>query len=258
MKAHYIEFDKNKKIQVNEYGNSENPTIICLGGWTLPIEDGKIFLEKLSKNFHIYTLNYPGYLNSHASIKAQSLNFLSSLIDLVIREMKINNFHLLGVSMGGQTVLRYIKNSKFQNKVILIGSSAYPVKKNASGFAKIIIKANILVSITRSIGPLKYKLVNDAFKTAQLLTKNVREIINFEVNSCSLNGAFDTFIGILKDSELPKSGEKFFYIYGERDDYAREVKENNIQNVNIINDAGHIPYFRSPKEVVAVIKKVIL
>ena len=73
----------------------------------------------LSKHFRVITPALPGFGESY---KAQSLNNIHSIAEFVFKcldEKKINEFHLMGHSMGGMIIQEMVKISKDRIKKLI-------------------------------------------------------------------------------------------------------------------------------------------
>src|SRR3989339_840674 len=88
----------NRQVSYSDIG--EGKVIVFLHGWM----DSKIAYEKitaiLSKKYRCICIDLPGFGKSDY-IKDVRVEKISTIIHKVIKKLKINNFYLVGHSLGG-------------------------------------------------------------------------------------------------------------------------------------------------------------
>lgn len=108
-----------------EAGTNGEPIILVhgLGG---SIEQWVSNIKALSSKFRVYCLDMPGCGKSDPlPDKNYSLEVLSKYIDSFVRFKNIDNFSIIGLSMGGAICLRYALDFPQKvNKMVLVSSAA--------------------------------------------------------------------------------------------------------------------------------------
>ena len=247
-----IEVDNNN-VEFNIYGKSKN-CLILLSGWTHDFQYDKSFINELEKKRKVITISYPGYSGSYESNKAQSMKFLSGLIDLIVLELKINKFELVGFSIGCQVVLEYLKNHPKQ-RAILISPVMHSLTENIPFYGKIILRSDFLVSFIRNFTLLKLSLVNIAYSKIATVTEGKKRHSKFSDDKVSLNGAYDTLIATLKSFINPLLyKDRIRFVFGENE-VDRKILDSKAIKYNILKNAGHGSFDTHYKQIANFISK---
>jgi Predicted hydrolases or acyltransferases (alpha/beta hydrolase superfamily) len=93
--------------------------LVLVHGYLGSSEMWNLQKEFLSKNFRVISPALPGFGESH---KVKSLNSISDTAKLILKcldEKKVNEFHLMGHSMGGMIVQEMVKISKNRVKKLI-------------------------------------------------------------------------------------------------------------------------------------------
>ena len=93
--------------------------LVLVHGYLGSSEMWNLQKEFLSKHFRIITPTLPGFGESY---KAQSLDNINSIAKILLKcldEKKINEFHLMGHSMGGMVVQEMVKISENRIKKLI-------------------------------------------------------------------------------------------------------------------------------------------
>lgn len=233
---YYIEFDQHK-VEVNIYGKSGR-TLILLSGWTHDFQYEKLFINELTKKNKVIAISYPGYSKSDENQNAQSINFLASLVDSVIKDLNLDDFILVGFSFGCQIALEYLKIHRNQ-KAILISPVMHLLSEDAPWFGKIILNSNFLIKLIRKSEHIKSYLVNMANSQISIITEGLKKQSKFEGNYVSLNGAFDTLIATTRYFNNPiKYKDRVKFIFGENE-MGRDILEKKKIKYYILKNSGH-------------------
>ncbi len=86
----------------------EGPTLLLVHGFQSSKSYWLPYMKKLSKNYKIIAFDLPGHGNSSAPKNQKyNLDSLSASLEKFVDEKKLENFHLIGASMGGGVVSVY-------------------------------------------------------------------------------------------------------------------------------------------------------
>jgi len=234
------------KIEVNKFGSGDK-TLILLAGWTHDFQYERRLIRQLSRKNTVYTISYPGYSGSDETPKAQSMRYLSEIIDTVAALLELKHFTLVGFSMGCQVVLNYLKRHIFQ-KAILISPITEPLDKSIPFYGKLIMHSNLLIKLTRRSRLLKFHLVQKAYWNIGNVTENVKRKIIFRETHVTLTGAFDTLIANLTSFIDPlKYRRRVRFIFGEKEVLQKTLDKNGVK-YDVIKNSRHGQFFKKASD----------
>jgi len=110
--------------------------LVFLHGWGT---EGNTFLpiiDHLSTNYHIYTLDFPGFGSSDEPDFAWSLDQYTDMILAFLGDMKIQSPVLIGHSFGGRVAIK-LSDRVSLSKLILINSAGIKPKRHLSYYIKV-------------------------------------------------------------------------------------------------------------------------
>lgn len=226
---------ENKNIEIHIYGNKDRE-IVLLPGWTHNFQDETKFITELSKNYQVISISYPGYMKSDDNKHAQSMKFLSKIVHLVVQNLELKNYEILGFSMGSQVALAYKKYYNKKAKCTLLSPPIQPVGNMVPKWGKFILSSQKTINFFRKSDSLKLFLINQAYKNIYTITEGRKRSIEFTNSKISLNGAFDTLIATLTSFINPTDFKKdISYIFGEK-----EILQNSFKSkFKTIKNSGH-------------------
>ena len=106
----FISSNDNAKIAVYDLNPNGERTIVLVHGWPL---SHKMFEYQiptlLNENYRIITLDLRGFGNSDETYTGYNYNQFATDLYYVIYALNLWDFDLLGFSMGGAIVTRYMK-----------------------------------------------------------------------------------------------------------------------------------------------------
>lgn len=111
----------NKLVQYRESG--DGATLLCLHGWK---SDGASFemLANELQSFRVIALDLPNFGQSEDNRDCTSLDNYAQFIQKFIQKLNIDNYSLIGHSMGGQIAIRATASNLVDpDHLILIASS---------------------------------------------------------------------------------------------------------------------------------------
>ena len=106
----FINSNDNAKIAVYDLNPSGEKTIILVHGWPLSHKMFEYQIPSLLKpNYRIVMIDLRGFGNSDVTYTGYNYNQFATDLYCVIYALNLWNFDLLGFSMGGAVVTRYMK-----------------------------------------------------------------------------------------------------------------------------------------------------
>ena len=106
----FINSNDNAKIAVYDLNPSGEKTIVLVHGWPLSHKMFEYQIPSLLKsNYRIIMIDLRGFGNSDVTYTGYNYNQFATDLYYVIYALNLWNFDLLGFSMGGAVVTRYMK-----------------------------------------------------------------------------------------------------------------------------------------------------
>ena len=119
----YIETATNVKIHIKDYGQGK--PVILIHGWPLSNEMWEYQIENLvTNNFRVIAYDRRGFGKSSQPWNGYDYDTLTDDLQQIIEQLKLENATLVGFSMGGGEVVRYLSrySGKGVSKIILVSS----------------------------------------------------------------------------------------------------------------------------------------
>lgn len=152
----------NRQISYSDVG--EGKAIVFLHGWM----DSKKAYEKiaaiLSKKYRCICIDLPGFGKSDY-IKDVRVEKISTVIHKIIKKLRINNFYLVGHSLGGAISIVYAsKHQENIEKVVLI-----------SPFVRFTQFPKLVFYLVRYLAPylVDKKIISPIFKLVKVVNKTI-------------------------------------------------------------------------------------
>lgn len=99
-------------------------TVLFLHGWGGPWSRQDKTLPLLEKDFHVITVDFPGYGKSKLLDSTHTLGAYADFTLKFIKKLKLSSLHLVGHSMGSVVAVRCaLRQPKLLKKLILVGFS---------------------------------------------------------------------------------------------------------------------------------------
>lgn len=123
----FIRSNPNTKIAVYDLNQNSSEVVVMIHGWPLSHRMYEYQTELLtSKGFRVITLDLRGFGCSDAPATGYSYDQMADDIHTVITSLRLKAFTLVGFSMGGAIVIRYMSryNGYGVKKLALLGAAA--------------------------------------------------------------------------------------------------------------------------------------
>jgi len=237
----------------------EGPIIIFLHGFLESISMWDYLpLQKLDCKKIFIDLPGHGKSELNANFHTPSLQFFADEVLGVLHHLKINEFSVIGHSMGGYVALILKQQVSDCNKVILLNSNFWSdsdqKKKDRVRMADIAFKAKKML-INEAI-PNLFGNSNDFKEEIEKLKSEAMEISSEAISYASL--AMRERIDF--SNEVNSNPSNYFIIHGENDrlipleDITSKTKDHS--QLYFISNAGHMAHIENTKNVFDLIKQI--
>lgn len=154
---YYVKADDNVKIAVYDLNAACPKTILMIHGWPLSAKMFEYQQEFLTTHgYRVVTIDLRGFGNSDVRACGYTYNQMASDVNQVVRALKLNNFVLLGFSMGGAIAARYMaRYHGYGVKKLCLCAAALPSFTQRPGipFGKSRQEANALINLAKEDRP---------------------------------------------------------------------------------------------------------
>ncbi|MDD3241623.1 MAG: alpha/beta hydrolase [Bacilli bacterium] len=127
---------KNLDINYIRYGSSKR-NIILLHGWGQNIEMMKPIGDKLSEEFNVTIIDFPGFGESDRLYELWTISDYVEMLHEFVHKLKIDNPILIGHSFGGRVAIKYSSIYDVE-KVVLFGAPC--IRENKKSIKEEILK----------------------------------------------------------------------------------------------------------------------
>lgn len=280
MKEYYLKYN-NHNICIYENGKGEIPIVLLHGaGLDSAMLSWKEVINLLPNNYTVYAIDLLGYGNSDKPENMSGDGFYKNHIDClenIINQLKIDNFILSGISMGGAISIGYtLKNPNKVNALIPVDSwglsSKMPfhklyywyihtsiTRKSFQYFAKYkwLIKASVHYSLIGDKSKISKELIEILYHTCQnsYVAKSMED---YQRSSITKYNNIPDFTKELSNIYLP-----VLFINGEKDslvkvkDITKASKLIPKSSIHIMKKCKHWSQKERPEEYVEIVNKFI-
>ncbi|NLK68096.1 MAG: alpha/beta hydrolase [Clostridiaceae bacterium] len=250
----------DKYLKINEisirYRESGNGfPLLLVHGIAGFLEEWEMSIEELSKHYRVIALDLPGHGLSHKPQIAYTLDRLTGFLKDFVTEMKLEQFYLVGHSLGGAVCLNFvIKYPSLVKKLIVVNSAftKFPTACRFSSF-KFLQKINIKVplwalrAVTRKSFFNKNSMTPDWLNSAYTYINKpgaLRTMFSIIHECMSISGLKKDLVVAFQDG-LSKIKIPVLIVYGNKD--AIVPNENSFMlhklicnsQIHLVQDCGH-------------------
>lgn len=228
--------------------NGSYKHLILIPGWSHGFLHETEFINLLKQDFNLHIISYPGYDDTNAKVVEYELTDVARYLNDYLINNKIKDFKILAFSMGCQVALSYMQNYNSKVEVVFVGANFFSKSDTLPLWGQIILSSNLIRKYVSKNSFAKRKLVNRAFRTAQQLSTQSRNLVKFDSNKLSIDAAFFSLLAVLKTHIDPTIfSENIFFIYGENDAHRQQIPKNI--KYKTIPNCGHNPFNKYSKNV---------
>ncbi|MDP2303775.1 MAG: alpha/beta hydrolase [Ignavibacteria bacterium] len=259
-RAEYIEVEPNVSLHITDAG--EGRPIVLMHGWPLSDEMFEYqYNDLVNKNFRVIGITLRGFGKSDKLYRAYDYNIHSSDVKKVLEKLKIEDAVLVGFSMGGAIVIRFVANydGAHVSKLVLAAAAA-PIWTQRKDFPY-----NLPQSAVDDLIELNYKdrpkLLADFAKIFSAAETSLNEGIGNWLNGICLSAssyATAQCLIALRDTDLRNDLKKIkiptVIMHGRKDkicsfDLAEQMKAG-ISNSHIVafENSGHSMFLEETKK----------
>lgn len=127
--SRFLTVEDGTKIHYRDEGQKDAEAVVLVHGFAASLHTWEPLVNELKDDYRLISLDLPGHGLSRAPVPASSTGLvafetaLSSLVD----ELDLEDFVLVGNSMGGDLSWRYaLKNENALKGLVLVGSAGWP------------------------------------------------------------------------------------------------------------------------------------
>ena len=127
MKEIYIE-NESFKVRIHQWGNEENPTIICLHGLGSTSLSFIELAHLLKNKYHIISIDLPGHGKTPGFLSLEDYEMPNMIkwVDKIISHLTEGSFYLLAHSWGADIALHYLAAYQWKvTKTMLLDGGYY-------------------------------------------------------------------------------------------------------------------------------------
>ena len=283
---------KNHKAHIfnhNDFDNSKY-SVVLIHGAGMDHRMGNLFnFLDLKDKYNILSIDLPGHGYTSGPI-IDNINDYSSYCNDVLLNLGIHNPIVIGHSMGGLVALELTR--VHQSSLTILMNTSYPLmvgeilldhaKGNLDQAAEFLTKYGISVLPETKIKSAGFGVKGSGFygrskgvikspygtKTVEsdpereiklyplkkIFNQTHKEILSIDLKACS---AYKIDLNEINHQE------KLRFIYGEKDklarydDSAKILEQINKNQIKIMENAGHFPYFELPEELGVILNDLI-
>ena len=259
--SEFIELPNGVNLHVRDEGNPESPAIVLLHGHTEDLHTWNNMAKKLVENFRVIRFDLRRHgLTGPAQDNEYNLESYVSDLSLLIQHFELDNFVLIGHSMGGRISTKYtIENPEKVNGLVLLSASGVPREEKTSPPMALRMMKNpfgrALIRRVWSRKMAKDSLMDMVFDSSLITEEEVDRMWDFSRYPGSMNAMFREFAKPWEDfkpTEIEGISTNTLLIWGEEDTICPismgEWYNSQLPNSKLIRlqNIGHNPQFECP------------
>ena len=259
--SEFIALPNGVNLHVRDEGNPESPVIIFLHGHTEDLHTWNIMAKKLVENFRVIRFDLRRHgLTGPAQDNEYKLESYVSDLSLLIQHFELDNFVLIGHSMGGRISTKYtIENPEKVNGLVLLSASGVPREEKTSPPMALRMMKNpfgrALIRRVWSRKMAKDSLMDMVFDSSSITEEEVDRMWDFSRYPGSMNAMFREFAKPWEDFkpiEIEGISTNTLLIWGEEDTICPismgEWYDSQLPTSKLVRlqNIGHNPQFECP------------
>ena len=259
--SEFIVLPNGVNLHVRDEGDPESPAIVFLHGHTEDLHTWNELANELVEKFRVIRFDLRRHgLTGPSQDNEYNLESYVSDLSLFIQHFELDNFVLIGHSMGGRISTKYtIENPEKVNGLVLLSASGAPREEKTSPPMALRMMKNplgrALIRRMWSRKMAKSSLEDMVFDSSEITDEEVDRMWDFSRYPGNMNAMFREFAKPWEDFK-PKEIEGIFtntlLIWGEEDTICPismgEWYNSHLPNSKLIRlqNIGHNPQFECP------------
>ena len=257
----FISILNGVNLHFRDEGDTNSPVVILVHGHTEDLHTWNNMAKKLVEKFRVIRFDLRRHgLTGPAPDNEYRLESYVSDLSMLIQHLGVDNFVLVGHSMGGRISLKYaIENPESVNGLVLISASGAPPKeKTAKPMALRLMKNSLGRALIRRMWSRKMaksSLEDMVFDSSVITDEEIDRMWDFSRYPGSMDAMFKEFSEIWNDfesTEINEFSKSTLLIWGEEDTicpmamgewYDSELPDSSLIRLQNI---GHNPQLECP------------
>lgn len=234
---------KDTEVNYIQYGTGKD--IVLLHGWGQNIEMMKPLGDLLENDYKITIIDFPGFGKSEEPTTPWTLEDYKEMLELLIKELKIEKPIIMGHSFGGRVAIYYASTNKVE-KLVLFGSPARPEKSTTSLKVKTLKSLKKLPGMSGVAEKMKKYIGSRDYKAASTIMRQVLvNVVNKDLSENAKNITASTLL-IWGDNDTEASLED------------AHLLETNIKDAGLVVLPGtHYAYLENLNQVINILKNFL-
>jgi pimeloyl-ACP methyl ester carboxylesterase len=234
----------------------EGSPLVIFHGLLGSLDNWVTVSKALAEKYKVYIIDLPNHGKSYHT-QHFSYDSISNDLDSFFAQNGLNNFSVLGHSMGGKLALKYIDmfEGKIDNLIIVdIANKSYKSNRFSHIFEAI---RSIPLSDIKSRSEAD-NLISDNIKNEgerSFVLKNLKRTSDGFMWSPNVNLLYNSLFDISSKIKLSKKVKKrTLFLLGEKSNYFNDTDKNNLKeefenySIKKIKNAGHWVHAENPKD----------
>ena len=259
--SEFIALPNGVNLHVRDEGNPESPAIVFLHGHTEDLHTWNKLVKQLVEKFRVIRFDLRRHgLTGPAHDNEYKLESYVSDLSLFIQHLELDNFVLIGHSMGGRISTKYtIENPEKVNGLVLLSASGAPrEEKTSPPMALRMMKNPLGRALIRRLWSRKMakdSLMDMVFDGSSITEEEVDRMWDFSRYPGSMNAMFREFGKTWEDfkpEEIERIPTNTLLIWGEEDTICPismgEWYDSKLPKSVMVRlpNIGHNPQFECP------------
>ncbi len=259
--SQFITLPNGLNVHLRDEGRSDAPTIILVHGHSEDLHAWNPFMERLVESFRVirFDLRRHGLTGPAPDNEYRIESYVSDL-SMLIEHLKIDNFVLVGHSMGGRISVKYtMENQERVQSLILLSASGAPPKEKAPQPMALKLMQNplgrVLVKRIWSRKMAKSTLMDTVFDESLITEEEIDRMWDFSLFPGSMDAMFREYSTSWEDfkpEDIEEINTRTLLIWGEEDTVCPanigEWYDSLLPSSTLIKfpKIGHNPHFECP------------